>query len=75
MYSENTFPIPQMLKIGSNFSKCDVFIVIPVNFSAFYFCYWGYPLSHCGLNDRKSWRWLNEGMILKILVNFMVTSR
>ena len=28
------------------------------NFSALYFCYWGYPFVHCGLNNRNSWQWL-----------------
>ena len=44
-----------MLKIHSNAPKCDVFTAIPIfNFSALYYCYWGYPLAHCGLNDRNS---------------------
>ena len=72
MYSEILFYIAQMLKIRSSFSKFDVFIATLFNFSALYFCFWGYPLAHCGLNGRNSWRWMYRNKTQFVILQFNI---
>ena len=70
-----------MVKIRSKVSKFEVFIAIPINFMAFYFCYWGYPDSRVWGSDHAKFGFkscitrLWEGSLPVILSSLQPTER